>query len=207
MANKNNSLRQPNEEDIEKIITFLNEKEYPYLLIGGQAMHLICSERATMDVDILIPYNRSLINDVINEFNLNGFCDSYNEISSNYDLYNDDVDNNEYSAIRIIDDFVIDIMFKAGGYSFEDLSQYKININYNGIDYKTIDERGLFLTKAKTYRDKDLFDLFFLKKKIAEKYNSYPDIINNEVVFLNISDNIKKPFNMIKEKLKRKFKL
>lgn len=76
-----------------------------------------------------------------------------------------DFDNEDNGNIRIADEIVIDLMFKACGETYETLKPHSQIIFLDGVPVKTVDLEGLIKTKN-TVRDKDRIDCLILEGAI-----------------------------------------
>ena len=139
-------------EDLKLLMRSLNEQRVDYLLIGGQALYAHGYDRATVDIDIIVLAKARTGRKVI--LALAALPDGVaKEIDPAW--------FEEGAAIRVADAFVVDIMFKAGGKTYEDLLRYAETIDIDGIPVRTINLEGLLLTKQ-TVRDKDKADRMIL---------------------------------------------
>ena len=73
----------------------------------------------------------------------------------------------EGETIRLADAFVVDLMFNAGGNSYDDLKAYREVIDLDGVPVSTVNLEGLLLTK-KTVRDKDKADRIVIEKALKK---------------------------------------
>ena len=71
----------------------------------------------------------------------------------------------EGEAIRVADAFVVDIMFNAGGETYDTLKSYAETVEVDGIPVKTINLEGLLRTKQ-TVRAKDVTDRIILERAL-----------------------------------------
>ena len=70
-------------------------------------------------------------------------------------------------TIRVVDAFVVDLMFNACGETYESLLPYAITIDFDGIPIRTLSLEGLLKTKQ-TSRDKDKLDRVILERALQE---------------------------------------
>ena len=143
-------------EDLKALIASLNEQGADYLLIGGYALFAHGYHRATMDIDVLVPATR----------------EAGVKIRSALMVLPDqaakDIDPawfDEGENIRVADAFIVDIMLKACGESYETLKQYAETVDLDGMAVRTINLEGLLLTKQ-TMREKDMSDRIILERAL-----------------------------------------
>lgn len=88
--------------DLKMVINLFNENNIPYFLIGGYALFVSGYQRATGDIDIVIPMgkeNGKKVKDILMALP---------------DKVSKDIDDEwflEDETIRVIDDFVVDLLF------------------------------------------------------------------------------------------------
>ena len=146
-------------EDLKKVIKSLNDNKVDYLLIGGYAIQAHGYARTTQDIDILIPADKATGRKVIQSLLVLP------------DKFAKDIDLSwfeEKETIRLADEVVVDIMFNACGQTYNDLKKYEETVEFDGIPIKTINLKGLLLTKQ-SYRDKDIADREMLKRALEEQ--------------------------------------
>jgi hypothetical protein len=151
-------------DDLKTLLRALNQQQVDYLLIGGYALFAHGYHRATTDIDVLVPATRS----------------AGEKMRSALMILPDhaakDIDPSwfeEGENIRVVDAFVVDIMLKACGETYETLSQFAQTINLDGIPVRTVNLEGLLKTKQ-TMRDKDIADRVVLERAIdALKQNNH----------------------------------
>lgn len=168
--------------DTHNLILWLNEEDVPYLLIGGYALMLKSSDRHTEDMDIILPKDATVITKIkkILKKIPNGE-QLLNEIEQDEEGFAKLFENGD--NFRLFSSFPIDIMFQACGLPYEELLKYSEEHNINGVAYKTLNEKGLFLTKSLSDRPQDIRDKIFLKDKIKNRFKEYPETDKNGNVF------------------------
>jgi predicted nucleotidyltransferase len=144
-------------EDLKLLLRSLNEHGVDYLLIGGYALAAHGYQRATTDIDVVVPATAQAGRRVRNALMV--LPDRAAK-----DLEPEWFEQGE--NIRVADAFVVDIMLNANGQTFESLRQYAQTIDFEGIPVKTINLEGLLLTKQ-TMRDKDMADRAILERALA----------------------------------------
>ena len=146
-------------EDLKLLVRSLNERKIDYLLIGGYALYAHGYARATVDIDLL----------------LRADAETGKQLKAALLLLPDRAAEqlnpawfSEGETIRLADAFVVDLMFNAGGNSYDDLKAYREVIDLDGIPVSTVNLEGLLLTK-KTVRDKDKADRIVIEKALKKK--------------------------------------
>ncbi len=147
-------------EDLKRLIKSLNEQKVDYFLIGGYALYAHGIYRATVDIDFLFPSTEETGRKVKEILMLLP------------DKAAKDIDPawfKDTETIRLADEFVVDIMLRAAGNSYDNLKKYMEIIEIEGLPVKTLNLEGLLLTK-KTPREKDLIDRYQIEKAL-KKFN------------------------------------
>ena len=142
--------------DLKLLLRSLDEHGVDYLLIGGYALAAHGYQRATIDIDLLVPGNVAsgqrikdalmvLPDQAARDLEPEWFADGEN--------------------IRVADVFIVDLLLNANGQSFDTLSRYAQTIDLDGIPVKTVSLEGLLLTK-RTMRDKDAVDRIVIERAL-----------------------------------------
>lgn len=143
--------------DLKLLLRSLDEHGVDYLLIGGYALAAHGYQRATIDIDLLVPGNVAsgqrikdalmvLPDQAARDLEPKWFADGEN--------------------IRVADAFIVDLLLNANGQSFDTLSRYAQTIDLDGIPVKTVSLEGLLLTK-RTMRPKDAVDRIVIERALA----------------------------------------
>ena len=144
-------------DDLKLLLRSLNEHGVDYLLIGGYALAAHGYQRATTDIDVVVPgtlQSGQRVKDALMVLPDRAAKDLKPE-------WFEDGEN-----IRVADAFVVDIMLNANGQTFDTLNHYAETIDLDGIPVKTVNLEGLLLTKQ-TARDKDLADRIIIERALA----------------------------------------
>ncbi|MDF2692874.1 MAG: hypothetical protein K0S65_1257 [Labilithrix sp.] len=144
-------------EDVVRIAELLESEGVEYALIGGYALALQGIVRLTEDVDVLV--EPSLENSRRWVRALSKLPDG-----AARELEGDDTLHEELYAIRINDEFTVDVMNSASGYSWQQLLPYRKRIE--GINVLSLE--GLLLMK-KAGRLKDQADAEAIRKALESK--------------------------------------
>ena len=142
--------------DLKQLLIALNEAGAEYLLVGGYALAAHGYQRATTDIDIVVPASPEAGKRIKNALMVlpdQAACDI------------DPIWFSEGENIRVADAFVVDILLNANGLSYETLKPYIEIIELDGIPVRTINLEGLLLTKQ-TLRDKDATDRIIIERAL-----------------------------------------
>ncbi len=150
-------------EDLKLLLRSLHEHGADYLLIGGYALAAHGYQRATTDIDVVVPATSQAGQRV------------KDALMALPDGVAKDIEPTwfeEGENIRVADAFVVDLMLNANGQTYDTLSPYAETIDLEGIPVKTISLEGLLLTKM-TLRDKDAADRIIIERAL-EVFRSQP---------------------------------
>lgn len=146
-------------EDLKRVIAALNENRVDYLLIGGYALHAHGYQRATTDIDLMVPagrehgarVRRALL--LLPDKAAAGIDPSWFEDGEN---------------IRVADAFVVDLMLNAGGETYESMQPYAVTVDFEGLPVRTVSLEGLLKTKQRSPREKDAADRAVIERALSE---------------------------------------
>jgi len=144
--------------DLHSLLAALQKNRVKYILVGGQAIRLHGLNRATEDVDLVVPFDTENGERLIRSL---AFLESSKEIQSWW--FSKEANEEEIQNIRVADDLVIDILFSANGETYESLTPFIRKIEIDGVTVSTLDVDGLLKTKT-SHREKDAIDRLFLSK-------------------------------------------
>lgn len=150
-------------EDLKLLLRSLNQHGVEYLLIGGYALAAHGYQRATTDIDLLVPAT----------------AEAGRRVKDALMVLPDRVAKDiapewfeEGENIRVADAFVVDIMLNANGQTFDTLRRYAQTIDLDGIAVRTVSLEGLLLTKQ-TMREKDVADRIIIERAL-EVFRTQP---------------------------------
>ncbi|MFM2449222.1 MAG: hypothetical protein RIS44_1672 [Pseudomonadota bacterium] len=144
-------------DDLKLLLRSLRDQGADYLLVGGYALAAHGYQRATTDIDLLVPASAQAGQHV-----KDALLVLPDQAAKDIDI----AWFQEGENIRVADAFVVDILLNANGYTFEALQPYTQTLDLDGIPVKTIDLQGLLLTK-KTLREKDRLDCQIIERALA----------------------------------------
>jgi hypothetical protein len=107
--------RIPTIDDLVTICRSLNDNNVKYIVIGGMAIVNAGFARATEDIDLLIDPS------IENRKHLLKSLQYLPDKAINL-LKDDDLD--KYTVVKIADEFVVDLLIKAGGYEYKDINKF-----------------------------------------------------------------------------------
>lgn len=139
----------------EKLLAALSAGNVDYILVGGLAVALCGFVRATEDVDILVRVDDENIQrllDVLANFGQGA--------AAELDVKDFAM---EEGAIRVIEDFPLDIFTQMSGYRYEDLAPMTASQQVNDHAVHHLSIEGLITLKEDSLRPKDQLDVQALK--------------------------------------------
>lgn len=139
-------------EDVKTLARYLTEAGVEYALVGGYAIAAHGFNRFSEDIDILVNPSRENSRRWI--FALARLPDNAaGELASEEDVFADD----KRYAIRINDEFTIDVMPSIAGFHWEEMKPHITTRDIDGVAIKLLDLPGLLKTKQGV-RPKDQMD-------------------------------------------------
>lgn len=146
-------------DDLKLLIKALNDEGVEYLLVGAYALFALGYQRATTDIDLLVPQSAE------SGVRVKRALLALPEQAAK-DLEPSWFESDE--TIRVADEFVVDILFNACGETYASLQPHAVTIDLDGIPVRTLDLAGMLKTKQSA-RDRDRMDRFALERAIAEQ--------------------------------------
>jgi len=143
----------------EKLLESLARAEVKFIVVGGVAVALNGFVRTTDDVDILIERSDENINRLL--ATLATFGEGHAR-----ELSLKDFDQAE-GAVRVIEDFPLDIFTIMRGQSYRDLAGDVRQTTINGAKVDFLNANGLIRLKADSTREKDQIDIAALRRRTA----------------------------------------
>ena len=140
----------------EKLLVDLVNEGVQFITVGGIACAFNGYVRATEDVDLLVkrdPENiRSLLKYLAN------YGQGFGKQLTEADFAD------EEGAVRLIEEFPIDLFVVMGGNHYEDLVKYTKTIELADVRIPYLNSDGLILLKKNSLREKDKMDVLHLSQ-------------------------------------------
>ncbi len=157
-----NYTRPATWQDLLKIVKLLQDHGVEFVLVGGYALASHGYTRMTTDIDISV--NPSLENSPKWVLALSELPDGVTkELIGEEDPFDGDYKH----AIRINDEFTIDIMPSVSGVDFQTLANHVDNLQIGDINVPVLNLEGLLLTKQNSLRPKDIADVDMIIKMLG----------------------------------------
>lgn len=165
------SQKKSDSEKFAALLVALDKNDARYVLIGGQALALHGFERATNDIDLLVPFDKENAKKIIDALS---FLKSAKDIDPEW--FSAESNKDEIQNIRVEDDLIVDIMFAANTENYESLTSHIKSFEVNGVTIHTLDIDGLLKTKT-DFREKDVIDkaVLYRIKELNEIDASFKD--------------------------------
>jgi len=139
-------------DDVTALARYLNDAGAEYALVGAYALAAHGFSRFSEDVDLLV--NPSAENSRRWILALSRLPDgAAAELAAQPDVFADD----KRYAIRINDEFTVDVMPSIAGLSWQDMQPHVVALTFDDVDIRVLDLPGLLKTKQGV-RPKDQMD-------------------------------------------------
>ncbi len=149
-------------DDVKTLARYLDEQGVEYALVGGYALAAHGLGRFTDDIDILV--NPSAENSRRWIVALSRLPDAAAaELAAEGDVFADD----KRYAIRVNDEFTIDVMPSIAGLSWDELEPHLTSTKIDDVTIRLLDLPGLLKTKRGA-RPKDQMDAAVIKAALDE---------------------------------------
>jgi hypothetical protein len=139
----------------EKLLAKLARADLKFIIVGGVAVALNGFVRATEDVDILIDSSAENVARLLD--NLRNFGEGHAR-----ELNPADFSHSE-GAIRIIEDFPLDVFTVMRGKGYADLIGFTKSTRIGDVDVRYLKAAALILLKSDSQRDQDRIDVSALR--------------------------------------------
>ena len=150
-------------DDVRRLAGFLAEAGVEYALVGGYAVAAHGFNRFSEDVDILV--NPSAANAKRWIAALSRLPDgAARELSDEHDVFAAD----KRYAIRINDEFTVDVLPSVAGLSWEQMVPHIITRELDGVPVRLLDLEGLLKTKQGV-RPKDQLDASIIRSALEQR--------------------------------------
>ena len=140
----------------EKLLVDLGRAKVNFIVVGGVAVALNGFVRTTEDVDILVEPSPDNINRLLTSLG------SFGEGNAR-ELSAADFDETE-GAVRVIEDFPLDIFTLMRGYAYRDLIRKTEQTEIQGTTIIFLNSAGLIRLKEGSPREKDQIDIAALRR-------------------------------------------
>jgi hypothetical protein len=148
-------------DDLKTLVGYLKDAGVEYVLVGGYAVAAHGFNRFSEDIDILV--NPSPDNSRRWIGALSRLPDgATRELLADTDVFAHD----RLYAIRINDEFTVDVMPSVAGHTWEDMQPHVITIDIDDVPVRVLDLPGLLKTKQGA-RPKDRMDASVIEAAIA----------------------------------------
>jgi hypothetical protein len=144
----------------EKLLANLARAEVKFIVVGGVAVALNGFVRTTDDVDILIERSPDNVQRLLKT--LASFGAGHASELSLQDF------GEEEGAIRVIEEFPLDIFTVMRGNSYHDLLAHVRATSIHGTTIRFLDSEGLIRLKRDSSREKDQIDISALRKQARD---------------------------------------
>lgn len=139
-------------DDVKKLATYLEDAGAEYALVGGYALAAHGYSRFTEDIDILVdPSPENARRWIVALSRLPDAAAA--ELQSEADVFA----NDKRYAIRINDEFTVDVLPSIAGHDWATMKPHATSIDVDGISIRVLDLPGLLMTKQGA-RPKDRMD-------------------------------------------------
>ncbi|HEY5569051.1 MAG TPA: nucleotidyl transferase AbiEii/AbiGii toxin family protein [Gammaproteobacteria bacterium] len=153
-------------EDVKTIARYLDEAGAEYALVGAYAIAAHGFSRFSEDIDILV--NPSAENSRRWILALSRLPDgAAAELAAESDVFADD----KRYAIRINDEFTVDVMPAIAGQSWENMQRHVISMSIDDVPIRLLDLPGLLKTKQ-GLRPKDQMDAAVISEALKRLADS-----------------------------------
>lgn len=145
---------------MKALVKRLNDARVDYALVGGYAIAVHGFNRFSEDIDILVdPASENSVRWILALSELPDHA--ARALSANPNVFADD----KRYAVRINDEFTIDVMPSIAGHSWEEMRGYIEMVDLEGVPLKILNLQGLLLSKQGA-RPKDQMDAALLRQAI-----------------------------------------
>ena len=146
--------------DVLELARLLERYRVRYVLVGGYALAAHGYVRMTQDIDIAVaPTTENAVRWIAALSHLPDHAAA--DMAGEEDPFQGDY----LHAIRINDEFTVDVLPSVAGVSFEELETHAVAIEVSGIALRVLDLEGLLLTKQGV-RPKDIADREILTRAL-----------------------------------------
>ncbi|MBC7623861.1 MAG: hypothetical protein H7232_10785 [Aeromicrobium sp.] len=149
-------------EDVLDLARKLNRRGTRYILVGGYALAAHGLVRMTTDIDIAVATDADN-----NQRWIAALAELPDGVARELTGEDDPFSGDLLHAIRINDEFTVDIMPSVAGISFAELTQHTEQLILDGETIPVLNLQGLLKTKQQSTRPKDQADAALLRDALA----------------------------------------
>src|SRR6185437_1251626 len=148
-------------QDLKSLVKYLDEANVEYALVGGYAIAAHGFNRQSEDIDLLVnPASENSRRWIVA---LSHLPDKATQaLVGEPDIFAQD----KRYAVRVNDEFTIDILPSVGGHSWDEMRGYIETIDLEGVPLRVLNLEGLLLSKQGK-RPKDEMDASILRQALA----------------------------------------
>ena len=139
----------------EKLLAKLVRAEVKFMIVGGVAVALNGFVRTTEDIDILIEASAENVTRLLDE--LENFGEGHARELSPADF------SDSEGAIRIIEDFPLDVFTMMRGKRYADLVGFTKTTRIDDVEVRYLNSEALIALKSDSQRDQDRIDVSALR--------------------------------------------
>ena len=139
----------------EKLLAKLGRAEVKFMIVGGVAVALNGFVRTTEDIDILIEASAENVTRLLEE--LRNFGEGHARELSPADF------SDSEGAIRIIEDFPLDVFTMMRGKRYADLVGSTKTTRIDDVEVRYLNSEALIALKSDSQRDQDRIDVSALR--------------------------------------------
>lgn len=144
----------------EKLLAALVLGQVDFVTVGGVACALNGFVRTTDDVDILVASDSANVERLLQALRHVGQGAARELVAADF--------SDEEGAIRVIEEFPLDIFVRMGGRHLDDLREHVRHSAIGGVQVPYLAAEGLILLKQGSARAKDQIDVATLRKLLSQ---------------------------------------
>ncbi len=148
-------------EDLKDLARRLRDAKVDYALVGGYAIAAHGFNRFSEDIDILVdPSAENSMRWIV------ALCELPDGATRALLDQPDVFARDKRYAVRVNDEFTIDVMPSIAGYAWDQMRPYIESVDLDGVELKLLNLEGLLLTKQGA-RPKDQLDAALIRQALA----------------------------------------
>lgn len=159
-------------DSFESLLVSLVRHEVKFLVVGGVAVSLNGFVRATYDLDLLVEDSEDNLQRLLQ------VLENFGEGSAR-ELQTADFPAEE-GAVRVVEDFQVDIFTRMRGADFHQLSATARTFAIEGTEFRFLSAEALIQLKAGSFRQKDQIDTLELQRLKRASFGELPPMAPEE---------------------------